>query len=503
MISLLKKFQSDIVLWAVLLATFFLTRIPGLSSIPIFTDEAIYLRWSQIMAFDAGLRYLPLVDGKPPLFMWLTAAVIRIFSSLDPLLAGRLVAVGAGLFSLIGVFFTAKVILGKKALAYLAIVLYLFLPFTLFYDRFGLADGLLAGFGVWSLGLAVLLAKTQRLDVALLEGIVIGLGLLTKAPALFFLVLMPLSLLVFPWKSGDWKIRLIKYLTLFTIVIVISEGIYSILRLFPLFHMITQKNSEFLITFSQLLMNPFGLIPSNLPTLLNWEGTYLTFPLVVAAIAGLILGGKKLWKEKIILAGYFLIHLGYMSVFNKSIFPRFLLTFTPVLIILIAQALYTFRSFFSKKVLVFGLIVVLLVPIYTDFKLLTDPVNAPIPDGDSNQYLNRWPAGFGITEIRKFLQSESLKGNPITLGTEGTFGLMPYALQIYQREFPNVKIIDYWPLSDKVPKEITEATKTQNTYFIIYQQQDIPEGWKLDLIASYQQGNGSDRLRLYRVLAGN
>ncbi|KKU74843.1 MAG: hypothetical protein UX99_C0005G0003 [Candidatus Amesbacteria bacterium GW2011_GWB1_47_26] len=47
-------------------------RFWNLNSLPIFADEAIYVRWSQVMRAESSLRFLPLSDGKQPLFMWLT-----------------------------------------------------------------------------------------------------------------------------------------------------------------------------------------------------------------------------------------------------------------------------------------------------------------------------------------------------------------------------------------------------------------------------------------------
>ena len=63
-------------------------RFVNLNSLPIFADEAIYVRWSQVMRAESSLRFLPLSDGKQPLFMWATIPILKIFTT-DPLLAGR------------------------------------------------------------------------------------------------------------------------------------------------------------------------------------------------------------------------------------------------------------------------------------------------------------------------------------------------------------------------------------------------------------------------------
>src|SRR5665648_937596 len=78
---------------------FLVSRIWNLNSMPIFGDEAIYIRWSQIIKSVDTLRFIPLTDGKQPLFMWLNAFTLRFVS--DPLLSGRLISVFSGLGSLI------------------------------------------------------------------------------------------------------------------------------------------------------------------------------------------------------------------------------------------------------------------------------------------------------------------------------------------------------------------------------------------------------------------
>ena len=54
-----------------IIIVFFLFRLINLTILPIFADEAIYIRWSQVMKAEPTLRFLPLSDGKQPLFVWI------------------------------------------------------------------------------------------------------------------------------------------------------------------------------------------------------------------------------------------------------------------------------------------------------------------------------------------------------------------------------------------------------------------------------------------------
>lgn len=61
------------------LALFIYLRLLKLDLIPVFVDEAIYIRWAQVMKAETSLRFLPMSDGKPPLFMWILMPFLDFF----------------------------------------------------------------------------------------------------------------------------------------------------------------------------------------------------------------------------------------------------------------------------------------------------------------------------------------------------------------------------------------------------------------------------------------
>jgi 4-amino-4-deoxy-L-arabinose transferase-like glycosyltransferase len=112
---------------------------------------------------DAAWRFISLVDGKQPLFTWLMMGTLRFVR--DPLVAGRLVSVGAGIATMIGVWLVALELFKNKRIALFTSFLYLLSPFTLMYDRMALYDSLVAAFSIWNLYLGILLVRRVRLDV--------------------------------------------------------------------------------------------------------------------------------------------------------------------------------------------------------------------------------------------------------------------------------------------------------------------------------------------------
>src|SRR3989344_497092 len=65
----------------ILLVVYLLLHLPSLTILPVFADEAIYIRWAQLI-IDDWRRYLffPMNDGKTPLFIWLLVPFQFLFS---------------------------------------------------------------------------------------------------------------------------------------------------------------------------------------------------------------------------------------------------------------------------------------------------------------------------------------------------------------------------------------------------------------------------------------
>ena len=160
----------------------FITRVINLDLVPIFTDEAIYIRWAQIGLADPAHRFISLTDGKQPLFTWLMYPMLMVFS--DPLIAGRFVSVLSAVGTSIGLYFLGRKLFSQRA-GIITALLYIIVPFTLVYDKLALMDSLLSMFFVWGLYLAIHLIQKPRLDVSLLLGMCAGLGMLTKSNGLF------------------------------------------------------------------------------------------------------------------------------------------------------------------------------------------------------------------------------------------------------------------------------------------------------------------------------
>lgn len=480
-----------------LVGLYALTRLTNLTGLPIFTDEAIYIRWSQIGSRDANWRFISLVDGKQPLFTWIMMVFLRYIR--DPLVAGRLVSVMAGFFTTIGIWLTAHELFKSKKIGFIASFLYTLIPFGLVYDRMALYDSLVAAFSIWNLYLAILLVRRIRLDVALLLGLTLGMGMLNKTSGFLSLYMLPGTLLLFDWASVGGMRRLFRWIGLVCIAAAISQLLYSVLRLSPLFGMIGQKDAVFVYPFKEWLTHPFNFLYGNIHGLFDWAVNYLTWPIFVSAI----LTGLSLWKrprEKLVLLGWWFAPFVALALFGKVLYPRFIFFMIIPLMILSAVGVQWMWDHFRGSVWRWVLLAVLFFgSLYTDYYIIASPVYAPIPSADAGQYINDWPSGWGIPEVNDFLLKESQKGK-ISVYTDGTFGLLPYAIELYLVDNPNITIKGMYPIPSDIPQELIDQAKKHPTYMIFNQKQNVPP-WPMKLIAQYQKGQNTVKfMRLYEVL---
>ncbi|MEK7112150.1 MAG: glycosyltransferase family 39 protein, partial [Patescibacteria group bacterium] len=146
----------------------------------------------------------------------------------------------------------------SKKVAIIASLIYAVSPFSFFFDRMALVDSLLSAFGVWTLFFALVAIRQLRLDFAMLSGFALGGGLLTKSPAIFYALMLPLTWLFtkFPREKMGKVVHLIKLLALFLVTLVIGVGMYNILRLGPNFNMIAHRNIDYIYPLEHLLTRP-------------------------------------------------------------------------------------------------------------------------------------------------------------------------------------------------------------------------------------------------------
>ncbi len=515
--NLFKKWKCSILLGLGIMVLFLVLRLVKLTIFPIFADEAIYIRWAQVMKSEPTLRFLPLSDGKQPLFMWLMIPFFKFFT--DPLVAGRMVSILSGLASLVGLFLLTYYLFKSQRAALMAIFIYSILPFTFFFDRMALVDSLLLAFAIWTLFLSALLVEYQRIDLAILTGLVLGGGLITKSPAMFFVILIPTTVLLMKFKKKSFSLGQLfsakggftsggKLVGLWLIIYLFAFGIYNLLRLGPEFQMIAIRNKDYVFSLSEILSHPCDPFLIHLQDITTWFPNLFTLPILVVSGLGLVISliDRKKWRVILILLAWLMIPLLAQSAIAKVFTPRYLLyTIFPLIIFASLFFEFLFDKFKRYRLLIIFLIfIILILPLRYHYLLLTNPQAAPLPERMRTGYLEEWSSGYGINEVRDYLREVSQERH-LNVGTEGSFGTLPDGLTIYFDKDPRVTIFGVGLSLLTVPKPLKEsaAAGEAETFLVVNESRmGAKDDLSLELILKIPKAEGKkgqDSLLLYRV----
>ncbi len=481
-----KQTKLFLVIFLLLSFLYFFTRLFGLTKLPVFADEAIYLRWSQVIRAVESLRFLPLTDGKQPLFMWAVIPFQKIFS--DPLWAGRFLSVLAGWGTLLGIFLSASVLLSWEKIKKLpqdfaqllnprlflfTSLVYIFSPFSFFFDRLALADNLLSMFGSLALFLSLLQARLLRLDLSLLLGLVLGAAWLTKSPAIFF-ILLSVSTIIFPniklfKKPNPQTLRLLFFVFLSS---ALAFLVYNILRLGPQFHMIALRNKDYLWTLTEVLRHPLDPLKPHLSDILTWYQTLLPLPLLLLSLFALFFASSSLPLLPLLLIfAWWLAPLFSAASLARVFTARYILYTLPPLLTLATLGLYqSFKNTSQKKLRLLFLPLILLALFQSSrffWRFTTNPFIAHLPDTESG-YLETWTSGWGIKESADYLLIRAQE-NPVVVGTEGSFGTLPDGLQIYVEKVPHLTVVGLGlDLGPDLPQSLLQAESAGDEAYLLF-----------------------------------
>lgn len=497
---------------------YFVTRVINLDQFPIFSDEGIYIHWSKVAWHDASQRFISITDGRQPLQTWGTIPFLKIFSP-NLLLGGRMFSVATGLVALIGSMTLSYYLFGG-AVAIVSGFLYVLTPYFLFYDRMALVDSAVNASTLWIFLLAIILSTKRRLDTALILGLVAGMALLAKSSMRLYLALglaagvflyvehakcyifsVITSLKKFITKDRDKEIvsKVINFCFLYGLACAIAIVIYNIQRLSPYFHYVAMKNATFVLSISEFVSDPLAYFRyniTNIPLYIMWEMGWIPFFLGVFGLYKLQKNGHTA------LSAYFFIWLAVpwlvLSMFARVLFPRYVLSLGGLLSVLAAYSLI--QLYKEQRRFTIGLVVVMLMIFsYAHYTILFAPAKVPFPQIDRGQYLEGWPAGWGMKEIVEFSRAESAN-KPVMLVAEGNFGMSGDVLDTFLHPGDKISIHGYWPLD--LPKliEHQKDLATHKVYVVFSHRRDFPGDWPIKLVKEYDKPGDESEIYLFELL---
>ncbi|MGH2353359.1 MAG: ArnT family glycosyltransferase, partial [Chloroflexota bacterium] len=266
-----------------LLGAYVVTRLLNLGLLPMVSDEGTYITWGvralHARAVEDWLASLE--DGKQPLLAWLMPPFLAVVP--DRLVAGRLVSVLTGLANLVLVAMVGRKLFGGAA-GWVGAALYVVAPIALVHDRMALYDSLVTTTSLLVLWGALAWAERPTHLRAGALGLAMGLAMLTKLSALFFLVLVPVAVTLWQRQALArwWRLAQGYFL---------AAAVYSVLYVSPIIGNIQAGNFQrYSLTAGEVLQVPDRLWWKNAVFIVEAAGVYLGWPLTVLALAGLIYG---------------------------------------------------------------------------------------------------------------------------------------------------------------------------------------------------------------------
>ena len=470
-----------------------------LNRLPIFADEAIYIRWAQLILDDPGrYAFFALNDGKTPLFIWMLTPFQLLFT--DQLLAARVVAVLIGLVQIVVSGIVVAKMGGSKLAQLLSMVLFAILPFWYLHNRMALMDGLLTVAVALGVLAVIQLGKQLEQDKKQLPfkeiafaGLALGFGLLVKIPAILAFPGFGLLLLVLTWKQ-QFDIR--TFAISATGMFGVAGALFGLLALHPSFGQLFSRGGDFLYPLSEVLGGAFKDTIRNLPVYMTYFAQYLSPVLLVTIGVGLFNNPKQKQIHLFLWLG--LLFALPILLMGKVVYPRYLM---PAAWFITISGVFAFdglvqvlnshlraKSRKKQSGAALGLVTAALLLANTLIhgfwfigQHLTSLAATPYVSADYEQYLTKWSSGHGIVETIALLRSES-QNSTIAVATEGYFGTLPDALLVYLHHTPvdNLYVEGIGQPVEQIPDSFLERAKTFDRTWLVVNEHRL----KMDLADS-------------------
>ena len=322
-----------VALVAGLVGAYLLLRLTLLWRFPPHYDESLFAFWAWVGYEDPAQRWLPLADGQNPMQEWLGMGLIAL--GIEPLTSLRLLSLLAGLVAMATVAWLARGLAGKEA-ALAAAAIWVVLPFSLVYGVVGVADPIIAALAALAMALQMSLARRPRLDLAIVLGLVFGVGILVKLTMMSAVWLLPLGALLFDWRRERLGARLVRWLGCLALAGLIALALYQVLRLSPLWPELADARDAALARhgLGTFLDDPGYWIERNWAQYrLAFRG-YLTVPVIAASAVGLALMMRRSWRVGLYVLGWIAVPVAGLAALASEPFLRWLLVVVPPIVVL-------------------------------------------------------------------------------------------------------------------------------------------------------------------------
>jgi len=215
-----------------------------------------------------------------------------------------------------------------------------------------------------------------------------------------------------------------------------------------------------------------------LPKLAEAIYAYFTLPLLLGVVLAAGWAIPQNWRVGAFLLTLTLLFTLILSLLARNFYPRYLVfAFLPWLVLAAGGADYAIRRLPKPGLALGGLLLVCLPALWLNYQLIASPLEAPLPSVDRFQFIEGWPAGSGLGEVKNFLLAEQARQPIRVLATQ----YIPYnGLAVLLSDQPNLPIIYAETALARAEKPIKQALKTGLAFFVMLEPDD------LETLAAYQ-----------------
>jgi 4-amino-4-deoxy-L-arabinose transferase-like glycosyltransferase len=503
--------RPSLLILAMVLVGLVWLRTFRLMSLPMFHDEGLHISRAQLALNEHTL--LMGTEGGKYLQVWLLALILPFTS--DPLLGARIMSAAIGLLAGIGCYLLAHHLYERDDVALVATALYATTPYILFFDRMGLADGLLSALAIWSLLLSLITIRDTRWWPTLALGLCLGLAAATKLNGALFLV-FPI-LVAWLWQH-ECSLRRVLPRLIVAWLLAIPWLAPSLLDFAPQYKSTIARSW---VDSAEEGIPHLNRLGQNLSTIATTLWSYLTPPTLLLALAEVVRSLRRRDRSSWLLALAALITLifFFLTAGADKFYPRYILPVFPFLSMMAARGLIALvdwlreRAPLTKLPLRHGLLAVLallvsLPALGFDHSLLTDPSSVPWLPIDRWQYVDGWPAGYGVIDAAAYLRQQANELGVIIVVKRATSELRT-GVWVHYLEQPNI-IFNPINLRQADPQELIQALHNAPAPVFVALDRPSEDAYAADftdgpyapystLVATFPRPGGASRIEVYRV----
>ena len=437
----------DLVCVAIFALVYIATRLAVLWRFPPYFDETFYAHEAPIALHQPGQRFISLIDDKGPLLIWLSFIPQKL--GFAPLTSVRLVAQAAGLWTMVMVGLTTRLIAGRAAAA-VAMGLSVVTPLWLVFTAIGFDEPLVAAAATSALYLQLRLADRPNLRDATLLGLALGAGLLTKESGKLAVILLPVSLLLVSWER-PWIKRLATWVGCAALALVIGYALYSVERLSPLYYELGEiRRSLGQYTPVSTALSHIGSIYQQ-----NWPGYrveldhYLTPTLILAfAVGAGVLLARRTRMALVLLAWTVIPLASVVFIASRPLGHYLVPAVTPAFPVMAVGLLETYgflsrRSGRTRWPAVVVAVVAVVPSLWFDVQFIAKPATTKLPAYDDRELITDAAAGGGWKQISEVIRQRTVGAHgPVTIAYSGiiTFAVSLLLGDPEQIRYPYVSI---------------------------------------------------------------